>query len=315
VVQGYPVHRNSIGNTLASTELRSFFDALTTQASLEDLIAQKITESLYLEFKSKKDRSTPLLDSSDGWQFSRAISGFANSDGGILIWGIESNKHEEAAKLKPIANVADFHARLKKSLLNSTQPVVDGIILQVILTDKDNTDGYVTCLIPSSDKTPHRAMLADREYYKRTTEGFYRLEHFDLEDMFGRRPRPLLVVILKLIPHAGDESCESLSFSFQNTGRGIAKYSGFLCRLPEDVQVVSVDGMVANVSHLNQGAPVVSYQDNSNIFHPNNINYNIGNAVLKRATKGQQLSVRLSWYCENMLARSEIVDVQPEGTT
>lgn len=36
-----------------------------------------------------------------------------------------------------------------------------------------------------------------REYYKRSEDGCYRLEHFDLEDMFGRRQRPLLELFVE----------------------------------------------------------------------------------------------------------------------
>jgi hypothetical protein len=180
------------------------------------------------------------LDDSDKWQYSRALSGFANSDGGILIWGIETNHQEEASKLKSIAAVQDFHAALKKSLINCTQPVVDGVELEEILKTGSLTEGYVKCLIPGSDKTPHRAMIANREYYKRTTEGFYKLEHFDLEDMFGRRPRPALTRILELRPRGGDDPHEELHFAFVNRGRGIAKYVGFVCRFDDNVQVVSV---------------------------------------------------------------------------
>lgn len=296
---------------MASTELIEFFASLTGEDSLAALISQKTTEGLYLEFKTKKDRSKPELDDSDSWQFSRALSGFANSDGGVMLWGIESNKNDEAARLKPVAQVADFHARLKKSLLNSTQPVVDGVLLEILSTVTNAAEGYVKCLVPSSEKTPHRAMLANREYFKRTTEGFYRLEHFDLEDMFGRRPHPLLSIHVSLCAHPADDTMEELRFSMQNTGRGIAKYSGFMCKLGSAVQVAGVTGNIRNASDLNEGAPHVAYQDDSIVLHPNNFRYYVGTAIIKRANKGQQLTATLNWYCEGMQARSAIVTVQP----
>jgi hypothetical protein len=170
-----------------------------------------------------------VLEDSDKRQFSRALSGFANSDGGILIWGVETNKQEQAAKLKPINSVFDFQAALKKSILNSTQPVVDGIVLEVITSASSTSDGYVKCLIPASDKTPHRAMLWDREYFKRTTEGFYKLEHFDLEDMFGRRPRPLLSLSHEVVRGsqgggpAGSWVEVKIIIKLHNSGRGSAR--------------------------------------------------------------------------------------------
>jgi hypothetical protein len=300
---------------MASTELRVFFDSLSSRDSLRRLIAEKISESLYLEFKTKKDRSKPDLDQSDAWQFSRALAGFANSDGGILIWGIETNKHEQAAKLKPIDGVLDFTDRLKKSLLNSTQPVVDGVILETIPASGSADEGFVKCLIPVSDKTPHRAMLADREYFKRTAEGFYRLEHFDLEDMVGRRPQPSLSLHLDLTPRPGDDPHEELHFSIINSGRGVAKYVGFICSFEPEVKVADVRGHLVDVTSLNRGAPIVSYQDNAGVVHPNGIAASAGHAILQRPGKGGRLTVRLRWYCENMQVRTAIAEVSPSAST
>jgi hypothetical protein len=197
-------------------------------------------------------------------------------------------------------------------LLNSNQPVVDGVLMEVILAAANDGSGYVKCLVPSSDKTPHRAMLADREYFKRTTEGFYRLEHFDLEDMFGRRPRPNLEVSPSLRRRDQDPATEEVQFFLVNRGRGVAKYSGFLIRMSPEVKVVGVTGSVEDVSKLNDGAPVVSYQDNTSVFHPNNIRYNVGGVIVKREALGQPLAMRVSWYCENMVPRTEILNVHSE---
>src|SRR5690242_7666517 len=160
----------------------ALFDSIADIAGVRQLIADRQQENLYLEFKTKKDRSRPDLDDSETRQFSRALSGFANSDGGVVVWGIKTDKEDRASELKPISLVAEFEARLKKSLLNAVQPFVDGVQIDTILEDDGSMAGYVKVLIPRSEKTPHRALLAEREYYRRSTEGFYRMEHFDLED-------------------------------------------------------------------------------------------------------------------------------------
>jgi hypothetical protein len=78
-------------------------------------------------------------------------------------------------------------------------------------------------------KVPHRGMLADREYYERTTEDFYRLEHFDLEDMFGRLPRPSLSLSMSVhrtgssSGHTGKTWDGRLVIGIKNSGRGVAR--------------------------------------------------------------------------------------------
>lgn len=216
---------------LSNPTLAATFADLGTEDDLKTLTVAKTKEDLHIEFKTKRDRSTPHLEDSEKRNFSKSLSGFANSDGGILVWGIETDQHDCALKLKPISEVRDFLDALKKSILNSTLPVVDDVALDFILPSSPSagTAGYVKCLIPASEKTPHRAMLADREYYKRTIEGFYRLEHFDLEDMFGRRPVPRLQITAQLrsgpsgYGHTGNTQAVAVDLTLENVGRGSAR--------------------------------------------------------------------------------------------
>jgi hypothetical protein len=206
--------------------LEEFFDSLETSADFARLVADRVHEDIHLEFKTKRNRSVPDLEDSERWQFSRALSGFANSDGGVLVFGIETDKEEKAKVLKPITNPVEFQARLKKSLLNATQPVVPNVRIEVVL-GAAATEGFIKVLVPASDRVPHRAMLADREYYKRSTEGFYRMEHFDLADMFGRRRRPVLTVQLEK-----QGLGETILVSISNEGRGVAKAPYLALDLP-----------------------------------------------------------------------------------
>jgi len=294
---------------MASQELRAFYASLNTEDDLWKLIAGRVKEGLYLEFKTKKDSRNPDIDpDSDAFQFSRALSGFANSDGGALIWGIATNANEEAAELKPIFQVKEFEARLRKSLLNSTQPTVDGVLFDTILKVGSAADGYLKCLIPASDKTPHRAMLARREYYKRTAEGFYRLEHFDLEDMFGRRPRPSLRIAVELRSRPEPDPQDEVYFSFLNEGRGIAKHFGFMCTVDTQVQIVDVYGVVNN-TWLNQGRPTISFTNDVGVLHPNGIWAALGHAVIRRPDRSAPLTLNMVWYCEGMMKRSAALHV------
>jgi hypothetical protein len=82
-------------------------------------------------------------------------------------------------------------------LKGAAQPMVEGVRIEAIYDEIEKEKGYVKILVPVSLKTPHRSM-ASREYLKRNQTGKYKLEHFDLEDMFGRRQKPLLQILLRL---------------------------------------------------------------------------------------------------------------------
>jgi len=290
----------------------ALYEAIIRFDDVEQLVHDRVKEDIHLEFKMKKDRRGPDLDVSDAWQFSRALSGFANSDGGVLLWGIETDKEERACKMKPISSVVDFEARLKKSLVNSVQPFVDNVKIESILQSSDSRDGYVKVLIPRSEKTPHRAMLADREYFRRSTEGFYRLEHFDLEDAFGRRPHPVLVLQLRLIPRPGEDPHEELSFCLRNDGRSIARYVGCVCEFPADVVIASTHGF-SNNTGLNQGRPIATYADNFGVIHASPIMSALGSITIRRSAKGTPLSLTVRWYCDGMTERVYTGTIAPES--
>jgi hypothetical protein len=234
----------------ASEELSAFYHSLATEADLARLVEERAQEDLHLEFKTKANPSTLELAKQDGENFSKALSGFANSDGGVLIWGIKGDDQERAKELRPVVDCSDFQGRLKKSLLNAVQPAVDGVLIEVIRSADPPRYGYVKCLIPPGDAIPHRAMLAGREYYKRSVEGFYRLEHFDLEDLFGRRPVPKLQLRARVLPRGSSGSSRGERFhglvivSIENSGRGAARapYLVLEARSKHQLSEYGIDG-------------------------------------------------------------------------
>lgn len=59
-------------------------------AAIETLIAERASEELFLEFKqSADDGQGNRFHDRDRGNLRKAISGFANSEGGVLIWGVD----------------------------------------------------------------------------------------------------------------------------------------------------------------------------------------------------------------------------------
>jgi hypothetical protein len=298
---------------MQTNDLTSYFHSIKSEDDLKRMITDHVKEDLYLEFKQKRDRSKAQLEDTDKFNFSRALSGFANSDGGILIWGVETYKKDESAKsLKSITDVDGFIRSLKSSLLNSVQPFVDNVLIEKIPTDASEQVGFVKCLIPQSDKTPHRAMLAEREYYKRSTEGFYRLEHFDLEDMFGRRQKPLLVMHTASGDFLGDDpEMREVKFSFTNEGRWTAQHYGFLCQFDDNIELLGILGFeIRNVTELNEGNPTISFDNNVNVIHPNGISRYLGGVRYKRRDKTIIIQGVITYYCQGMSAKTMTIDLE-----
>lgn len=144
-------------------------------------------------------------------------------------------------------------------------------------------------------------MLAGREYYKRSTEGFYRLEHFDLEDMFGRRQRPVLKMSIQTRKHPGDDpGLKELNFYFLNEGRAVAKYHGFWCRFDENIEIKSVDDNLRDISNRNNNQPTVSYENSVSVIHPNGIQVHVGTLTYTKKNNRKKVVVYIKFYCDGM---------------
>lgn len=288
------------------TPLEHLFSSVAAELDLDAFVRDQREEDLHLEFKQKADRRHGNLDDGDRKAFSKAMSGFANADGGILVFGVETAKSQDgvdrAVSLKPITDHHRFRSRLLDSILNTTQPVVDDVRVEAIDSTSSQGSGFVKCFIPQSFKPPHRAILADHQYWRRVSTGHRRMEHYELEDVFGRRLRPVLQLLVELRPRPDDDPHEDIHFFLLNEGRGLARHVGFHCKFDQMVLQVSGHGL-QNATSANAGIPTVTYYDAHSVIHANGILMSTGYAIIRREAKGAPLAVRATWYAENMNTR------------
>jgi hypothetical protein len=287
--------------------LQTLYDSIQSEATLEEFVRERREENLYLEFKQKADRRTGDLIDSDRRSFSKAISGFANGDGGVLVFGIETSRDadgiDRAVSLKPITGHARFRAKLMDSILNATQPVADDV--QISSVDSADGSGYVKCLIPASAKPPHRAILAEHQYWKRVSTGHRRMEHYELEDVFGRRLRPRLKLFIEQVPREGSDPFVDVRLFLLNEGRGVARHAGFICKFLPECSVQDCQGQgLTNISSLNGSSPTVAFANDTSVIHANGIYLSAGQIVLTREKKNEPLFVSVSWYAEDSETRT-----------
>jgi hypothetical protein len=301
-----------------ANQLESFFDSLTAEAQLQQFVTDQREEDLHLEFKQKTDSSHANLEDGDRRGFSKTLAGFANADGGVLIFGVSTthaaDHPDRASALQSIASPDTFRAKLLDSVLNVTQPSVDGLRIEVVPAGVPGR-GYVKCLVPPSDRPPHRAMHAGREYYRRTSNAHVKMEHYELEDVFGRRLRPALRIGLKLVPIDPPDGREELRFTFRNDGRGVAHHAGLVCFLGVAAgQLVATTGAISDASGINDGRPAVTYYNSQSVVHPNGLYSFLGAATLRRAAPGTPLHITVKCYAENMAARDATANLEPGPT-
>lgn len=179
-------------------------------------MTERRSEDLTLDFKlapsifaGRDDRRTLAV----------AISGFANSNGGLIVWGIDARRDADgvdcAQAAVPIPTPDLFMSRLVDYAGRASSPAPDGVQHRLI----EGAGGpFALTYVPESSAGPHMAKLGEDRYYKRSGGSFLVMEHFEVADMFGRRPRPILKVIFT--PREGGAT---ILVSIRNEGRGLAR--------------------------------------------------------------------------------------------
>jgi Putative DNA-binding domain len=142
---------------------------------LIELCSSATPEGLHLEYKRKADPMTPRLDKYDKRSIAEAIVSFANSDGGILIYGIESKMIDGldvAHSLGSIAEIDKFVGEMRLVAELNVSPQVRGLVIEAIPKGDGSGAGFAVCRVPSSEHRPHMSTAPDvHRYYRRSFTG------------------------------------------------------------------------------------------------------------------------------------------------
>lgn len=157
------------------------------QQRLQQYINDQVEESLNLEYKGSQ--SLQLTDGCKN-EISKDVSAFANSNGGIIIYGISEpqagNKHLPAAIDPTKRNI--FSKETLEQIINSRiNPTIHGIIIHpVTIGAPANNDVVYVVEIPQSN-TAHQA--SDKKYYRRYNFQSVPMDDWEIKDIINRKNR------------------------------------------------------------------------------------------------------------------------------
>lgn len=194
--------------------------------AVHGFVRDRESESLFLDFKRSRDGGKDgKLHDHDRNSLAKAISGFGNSEGGVIVWGVECSKKDKgdvASELIPIGDVKRFVSLLEGAVSGCTLPPCPRVENCLITTGSEDS-GFVVTYVPKSNAAPHQ-VVNDYRYYVRTGSSFSPVLHGVLAGMFGRRPQSN--VSATFASHAARNCdgavCFNLIISVYNDGPGIA---------------------------------------------------------------------------------------------
>ena len=217
------------------------------KSAIEEFIFTHKAEELFLDFKRSADNGNgQRLHQNDRNNLAKAISGFGNSEGGVVIWGVDCSKDfngSDVAKAEyPITSVKRFVSWLEGTISGCTIPPHTGVQNHPIEIDSKG-NGFVVTYIPKSEHAPHQE-IQSRRYFIRAGSDFIPTPHDVLAGMFGKRPQPNIKRNYMVYPIKvdGERVRIHVGFHICNDGPGIA------------------ESLFASVLPLSIGGPNCSFQ-------------------------------------------------------
>jgi hypothetical protein len=170
-----------------------------TLEKIEQYITDGIEENIHLDYKgsgsiSKKGEKKK--------EISKDVSAFANSDGGVIIYGVKEfddiQKNHLPEKIDPIDG-KEFSKEWLEQVINSTiSPKIHNIIITPIQIGdiQDNLVVYVV-EIPKSN-TAHQ--MNDKRYYRRYNFQSIAMEDWEIKDIINRLTKTQVKLFFETTP-------------------------------------------------------------------------------------------------------------------
>lgn len=225
------------------------------EQKLQDLITEQIAENFELEYKA-----ADALGKTDGKksEISKDISALANSNGGVIIYGIrefnEKEKRHIPEKLDPILANEFTNETLDQIINHNIKPRIKDVKIHTVqLSSGVNHVAYVV-EVPRSN-TAHQSK--SKKYYKRHNTTVEAMEDYEIRDLMNRFTSPDIECFHSSHYYLdNNDGTWTINYIMRNNSLTIAK----------DVYITIM--MSKNVSVLDFGnfQDLSAYNDKLNVF-------------------------------------------------
>jgi hypothetical protein len=200
---------------------------------LDQMIADGVEENLSLDYKGADS-----LAKTDGKKIevTKDVSSFANSSGGVLIYGIaefgDETRRHLPERLDPVQR-SEISKEWLDQVIQSIQPRIEGLAIHpVTISESDNTVCYVV-EVPQSH-TAH--MARDHRYHKRNNFTTAQMEDYEVRDVMNRRTHPKIKASIFINRAANPRRREGVILvKLENVGPVLARHVMAELEVPVDL--------------------------------------------------------------------------------
>lgn len=184
---------------------------------LNALIRNEVQESVHLDYKDSR-----ALNKAQRHEIAKDVSAFANSDGGILIYGVREEKHLPIEIDDGVDHTEFTREWLEEVVSSNVSPRIENLrIIQIPLSAETSV---FAISIPKSNRAPHQEQNTKR-YYKRYNFKSQPMEDYETRDIYSRSYsiQPLVnidiaikqgVLVYLVITNIGQLTAQNIRFEF-----------------------------------------------------------------------------------------------------
>lgn len=199
-----------------------------TLQDIQDLIDNEMEESIHLEFKSAG--ALGKWDSKKT-EMTKDVAAFANSDGGIIVYGLAEENHKASAL--SFIDGREFTKEWMEQVLNSgIQQKINDLRIYPVRNNGIIEQTIYIVKIPKSFNTPH--MSKDRKFYRRYNFEAVPMEEYEIRELYNRKCNSKLLIQGYYIGRNNDteknednKDCQSYHFIGQIANAGAMPASSY----------------------------------------------------------------------------------------
>lgn len=284
------------------------FTSIKNNGDLEDLIAGGEAEGLHLECKAP---SQPKLTKDQKSQLAEALSGFSNTAGGVIIYGMSTTAHNHSGldiitQIEPIGDIKKFEQAVKLAIPTLTTPSIQTFQTRIIKEKTSDTKGVLVVYVPLTAHDPVQSVQDNRFYY-RTGDEFKAAPYELIKRLFAAVDSPdLRAVFDSNLVKIDDSGAWNIPFFVENTSTAIAEHVDVVLEIrnPDACNVIMPMGF-QDASIINFGKKTYTAHFTHGIHR--GLNSWVG-ALMVQMAKGKRpkrrLDISISMYANKMRART-----------
>ncbi|MEO7144867.1 MAG: ATP-binding protein [Bryobacteraceae bacterium] len=150
-------------------------------SDIEKMIRDQVQENIHLDYK---DSRAVRKDARD--DFAKDVSAFANSDGGVLIYGVGEKDHLPVATDQGVDDGEISREWIESAIMTGINPRIEDIRILPIPISPGRS--FYVIEVQKSFRGPHQAS-PDKRYYKRHNFMSTPMEDYEIADVKSRTRR------------------------------------------------------------------------------------------------------------------------------